>query len=55
MLHLKKKRRIRDGYLTNATNKQLGKDRQCTPLINTVSKSEELTHFAGAKDICGTT
>jgi len=30
MLHLKKKR-ICDGHLTNITNKQAGKDRQCTP------------------------
>jgi len=31
MLHLKKKRRIRDGRLTNITNKHERKDRQCTP------------------------
>ena len=31
LLHLKKKRRIRDGHLTNITNKQAGKDRQCAP------------------------
>ena len=31
MLHLKKKRRIREGHLTNITNKKAGKDRQCAP------------------------
>jgi len=31
MLHLKTERRIRDGHLTNVTNKHLGKDRQCIP------------------------
>jgi len=29
-LHLRKKRRIPDGHLTNISNKQPGKDRQCT-------------------------
>jgi len=51
MLHLKKKRRIRDGHLTNVTDKQPGKDRQCTPDRNGFKICEKLTHFAGAKDI----
>jgi len=54
MLHFKKKRRIHSGHLTNVTNKQPGKDRQCTSPIDTVLKSKKLIHFAGAKDICGT-
>jgi len=39
MLHLKKKTRICDGHLTSITNKQAGKDRQCTRPIDTVLKS----------------
>jgi len=35
----KEKRRIRDGHLTNITNTQAGKDRQCTRPIDTVLKS----------------
>jgi len=39
MLPIKEKGRIRDGHLTNITNKQAGKERKCTPRINAVLKS----------------
>jgi len=35
------------------SSEQPGQDKQCTPQIDTVSKSEKLSHFSGANDICG--
>ena len=55
MLHLKKKRRIRDSHLTNITNKQAGKDRQCTRPTDMVLKSVKTSCCCSeAKDICET-
>jgi len=55
MLPMKEKRRMRDGHLTNITNKQAVKDRQYThPDRYGFKICEKLTHCAGAKDICGT-
>jgi len=51
MLHLKKKR-IRDGNLTNVTKKQAWKYRQCTlPDRYGFKICEKLTHCAGAMNI----
>ena len=45
MLPIKEKRRIRDGHLTNITNKHPGKERQCTPPNKYGFKiCEKLTH-----------
>ena len=55
MLPMKEKRRMRDGHLTNITNKQAVKDRQYThPYRYGFKICEKLTQCAGAKDICGT-
>jgi len=54
MFHLKKKR-IRDSHLTNITNKQAGKDRQCTLPTDMVLKSVKSSCSCDeAKDICET-